>query len=94
MLPRLKIESELIQKALEGTNNTEKKAAEHLETILIKHCAMVIIKTRSAPDIHVQFINEFGYLGSAMCNKVLQLRNSMNSQGRTPSTPLTPNTPK
>lgn len=92
ILPRLPIEGELMKKALAGSNSLEKTAAEHMQTLLLKHCSVVIYKTRSLPDILDKFNEEFGYLGPQLFAKVSHLRLSA-SQSKTPSTPGTPNTP-
>lgn len=87
VLPRLKLEGDLIKQALEG-NTSDKKSAEHLQALLIKHCSVAIAKTRSPPDIHAQFVTDFGYLGTAICTKVQQLRMSQGNPSRTPVTPV------
>lgn len=86
-MPRLKLEGDLIKQALEG-NTSDKKSAEHLQALLIKHCSVAIAKTRSPPDIHAQFVTDFGYLGTAICTKVQQLRMSQGNPSRTPVTPV------
>jgi len=92
ILPRLSIEGELMKKALTGNNNLEKTAAEHMQTLLLKTCSLVIYKTRTPPDLLEKYNEEFGCLGSQLFAKVSQLRLSA-SQAKTPSTPGTPNTP-
>jgi len=92
ILPRLIIEGEFMRKALTGNNNLEKTAAEHMQTLLIKHCAIVLYKTRSPPDVIERFNEEFGFLGNQLFTKVCQLRVSA-GQAKTPSTPGTPITP-
>ena len=92
ILPRLLKEGEIIRKSVTSSSNLEKTAAEHMETLLLKHCAVALYKTRSPPDILDRYNEEFGYLGGKLFTKVCQLRVSAN-QAKTPSTPGTPMTP-
>lgn len=92
IIPRLVHESKSIKRAISSNNNLEKTAAEHLQTLLVKHCAIVLYKTRSPPDVLEKFMEEFGYLGNQLFSKVCQLRMSA-GQAKTPSTPGTPLTP-
>ena len=87
ILPRLKIEGELIKAALEGTNATEQTSAEHLQKLLIKHCSVVVVKSRSPPDTPATYINDFGYLGPAIFTQVSHLRLQRSGQSKTPVTP-------
>ena len=79
----------MILEALESSNSAEKDAAEHLQTLLVKHSSIAIVKTRSPPDLQHQYMAEFGYLGGLIYNKVIQLRISI-SQAKTPTTPSAP----
>jgi len=88
IIPRLKTEGDLIKKALDGNNQAERKAAEQLQTVLVKHCAIFLSKSRVAPDIPEQYKTEHGYLGTALCARVNALRQSVGA--KTPSTPTTP----
>lgn len=79
VLPRINRESEFIKVALEGKNNAEKKAAEHLQELLLKHCMPVILKVSSnntgGADVEDQahFVNEYGSLfGNIVFQKVKQ----------------------
>ena len=75
ILPRIKRESEFIKVALEGNNNAEKKAAEHLQELLQKHCMPVIIKVSSSSGVEdlAHFVNEYGsHFGNVACEKVKQ----------------------
>ncbi|EDO45275.1 predicted protein [Nematostella vectensis] len=103
VLPRLKIESALISRALQGTDVVEKNAAENLQNLLLKHCPGVIIRIRHAPDAQDKYEAEYGSLGRLLCTKVLQLRQGVNkpnvltikaSSVSTPTTPTTPGTLK
>lgn len=78
VVPHLSTESALIKIANDGRNNSEKKAAEHLQNLLIKHCSTIILKTKPPPDIEEQFVAEYGYLGSQLFQKVTQLRTNVN----------------
>ena len=83
VLPRLKEESKLIKMAIEGTDNAEKKAAEHLKVLLVKHCTPVIYKLLPAQgfDKPEQFVNEYGSMGELIFEKVKQLKiQAMNRQ--------------
>lgn len=80
VLPRLTTESNLIQAASEGRSNSEKKAAEHLQNLLLKHCSSVIFKTRPPPDDQAQFEAEYGPLGVQLFQKVTQMRASANAR--------------
>ena len=83
VLPRIKRQSELIKIALEGKNNAEKKAAEHLQELLLKHCMPVILKSLPNPNVGgsgaedqaAHFVNEYGSVfGNVILQKVKQLK--------------------
>ena len=99
VLPRIKQESEFIRAALEGgNNNTEKKAAEHLQELLLKHCMPVILKIYANNNTGVvedqsHFVNEYGSLfGNLIFQKVKQSKanNPNNTQMSNHETIVTP----
>lgn len=75
-MPRLAVESRLIAAAMEGRNNSEKKAAEHLQSILIKFCSSVIVKSKPPPDDQAVFVAEYGSIGAQLFQKVTQMRSN------------------
>ena len=89
-MPRLKYEGQAMKLALEGNNIAEKVSAEHLQTLLLKHVSLILLRTRPAPDIPDQYQNDFGYLGIPLCTRVQQLRQGLLTNVKTPSTPTTP----
>ena len=78
VLPRIKQESALIKSALEGKDSAEKKAAEHLQELLLKHCLPVILKSLPS-TVGVQqdqtfFVNEYGVFGNLVFQRAKQLK--------------------
>ncbi|XP_066910948.1 transcription initiation factor TFIID subunit 6-like [Clytia hemisphaerica] len=83
VLPRIKSESGLIKEAINGNNSAEKKAAEHLQALLVKHCTPVIFKTLShgVVETQEQFVDKFGFVGNLIFQKVNQMKlTSLNRQ--------------
>ncbi|XP_064207649.1 transcription initiation factor TFIID subunit 6-like [Anguilla rostrata] len=76
ILPRLTAEGARIKAATEGPvmSNIEKIGAEHVQNLLLKHCATVLAKTRTPPDIADQYQAEYGYLGTMLCSHVVKAR--------------------
>ena len=75
VLPRIKSESRLIKEAIDGSNGAEKKAAEHLQALLVKHCTPVIFKTLShGMETQEQFVDKFGFVGNLIFQKVNQMK--------------------
>ncbi|KAG5275285.1 hypothetical protein AALO_G00145710 [Alosa alosa] len=76
ILPRLSMEGARIKAVMEGpvVSNIDKIGADHVQSLLLKHCASVIAKTRPLPDIVDQYRADYGYLGPVLCSHVVKAR--------------------
>ncbi|XP_029924644.1 transcription initiation factor TFIID subunit 6 [Myripristis murdjan] len=76
ILPRLAVEGARIKAVMEGpvVSNIDKIGADHVQSLLLKHCASVIAKTRPLPDNVEQYRTDYGYLGPMLCSHVVKAR--------------------
>ncbi|XP_019941517.1 transcription initiation factor TFIID subunit 6 [Paralichthys olivaceus] len=76
ILPRLTIEGARIKAVMEGpvVSNIDKIGADHVQSLLLKHCASVIAKIRPQPDNVEQYRVDYGYLGPMLCSHVMKAR--------------------
>lgn len=76
ILPRLTVEGTRIKAVMEGpvVSNIDKIGADHVQSLLLKHCASVIAKTRPLPDIVEQYRTDYGFLGPMLCSHVVKAR--------------------
>uniref|UniRef100_A0A7N8XFG2 Transcription initiation factor TFIID subunit 6 n=1 Tax=Mastacembelus armatus TaxID=205130 RepID=A0A7N8XFG2_9TELE len=76
ILPRLAVEGARIKAVMEGpvVSNIDKIGADHVQSLLLKHCASVIAKIRPQPDNLEQFRTDYGYLGPMLCSHVMKAR--------------------
>uniref|UniRef100_A0A3Q3X846 Transcription initiation factor TFIID subunit 6 n=1 Tax=Mola mola TaxID=94237 RepID=A0A3Q3X846_MOLML len=76
ILPRLSVEGARIKAVMEGpvVSNIDKIGAEHVQSLLLKHCASVIAKIRAQPDNVEQYRIDYGYLGPMLCSHVMKAR--------------------
>ncbi|KAL8176940.1 UNVERIFIED_CONTAM: Transcription initiation factor TFIID subunit 6 [Gekko kuhli] len=76
ILPRLQVEGERVRVVLEGlvVSNIDKIGADHVQSLLLKHCAPVLAKLRPAPDNPEAYRAEYGPLGTLLCTHVLKAR--------------------
>uniref|UniRef100_A0A8C5BMD3 Transcription initiation factor TFIID subunit 6 n=1 Tax=Gadus morhua TaxID=8049 RepID=A0A8C5BMD3_GADMO len=76
ILPRLTIEGARIRAVMDGpvVSNIDKIGADHVQSLLLKHCASVIAKTRNPPDNVEQYRLDYGYLGPMLCSHVVKAR--------------------
>ncbi|XP_010569792.1 PREDICTED: transcription initiation factor TFIID subunit 6 isoform X2 [Haliaeetus leucocephalus] len=76
ILPRLQVEGERVRSILEGpvVSNIDKIGADHVQTLLLKHCAPVLAKIRPPPDNQDSYKGDFGYLGALLCTHVVKAR--------------------
>ncbi len=75
VIPRLKSESTLIQSALrQQSKMAEHVAANRLQTLILRHCTLILSSTRPASDTIVQYQNDYGSLGQALFNQIRSLR--------------------
>ncbi|KAM6225656.1 LOW QUALITY PROTEIN: transcription initiation factor TFIID subunit 6-like, partial [Porphyrio hochstetteri] len=76
ILPRLPVEGERVRAILEGpvVSNIDKIGADHVQTLLLKHCAPVLAKIRAPPDNQDSYKGDFGYLGALLCTHVVKAR--------------------
>ncbi|XP_028323187.1 transcription initiation factor TFIID subunit 6 isoform X1 [Gouania willdenowi] len=76
ILPRLTVEGARIKAVMEGPviSNIDKIGADHVQSLLLKHCASVIAKLRPQPDVVDQYRTDYGYLGPMLCSHVMKAR--------------------
>ncbi|KAJ4930353.1 hypothetical protein JOQ06_019357 [Pogonophryne albipinna] len=76
ILPRLTVEGARIKSVMEGpvVSNIDKIGADHVQSLLLKHCASVIAKIRPQPDSVEQYRTDYGYLGPMLCSHVMKAR--------------------
>ncbi|KAK6316587.1 transcription initiation factor TFIID subunit 6-like [Coregonus clupeaformis] len=76
ILPRLTVEGARIKSVSDGpvVSNIDKIGADHVQSLLLKHCASVIAKTRPLPDNVEQYRVDYGYLGPMLCSHVVKAR--------------------
>uniref|UniRef100_A0AAY4EGK7 Transcription initiation factor TFIID subunit 6 n=1 Tax=Denticeps clupeoides TaxID=299321 RepID=A0AAY4EGK7_9TELE len=76
IIARLSVEGARIKAVMEGpvVSNIDKIGAEHVQSLLLKHCASVIAKTRPLPDVVDQYRTDYGYLGPMLCSHVVKAR--------------------
>ena len=92
-MPRLKVENKAITEALESDSRVEINSAEHLQTLLVKHCSLIVVHLRPLPDVLEQYQQEYGsLLGNAIYRRVQQIRQGLLTSAKTPNTPTTPAT--
>ncbi|KAH0626013.1 hypothetical protein JD844_000710 [Phrynosoma platyrhinos] len=76
ILPRLQVEGERVRAVLEGpvVSNIDKIGADHVQSLLLKHCAPVLAKLRPPPDNQEAYRSEYGALGTLLCTHVVKAR--------------------
>ncbi|KAK1344974.1 hypothetical protein QTO34_013678, partial [Cnephaeus nilssonii] len=76
ILPRLQQEGERIRSVLDGPvlSNIDRIGADHVQSLLLKHCAPVLAKLRPPPDNQDAYRAEFGSLGPLLCSHVVKAR--------------------
>ncbi|XP_065514170.1 LOW QUALITY PROTEIN: transcription initiation factor TFIID subunit 6 [Caloenas nicobarica] len=76
IVPRLPVEGERIRAILEGpvVSTIDKIGADHVQTLLLKHCAPVLAKVRPPPDAPDSYKSDFGFLGATLCAHVVKAR--------------------
>ncbi|KAK9398459.1 transcription initiation factor TFIID subunit 6 [Crotalus adamanteus] len=76
ILPRLQVEGERVRSILEGpvVSNIDKIGADHVQSLLLKHCAPVLAKLRPPPDNQEAYRGEYGALGPLLCTNVVKAR--------------------
>uniref|UniRef100_A0A8C5F166 Transcription initiation factor TFIID subunit 6 n=1 Tax=Gopherus evgoodei TaxID=1825980 RepID=A0A8C5F166_9SAUR len=76
ILPRLQVEGERVRAIVEGpvVSNIDKIGADHVQSLLLKHCAPVLAKIRPPPDNQDSYKADFGSLGSLLCTHVVKAR--------------------
>nr|XP_032836210.1 transcription initiation factor TFIID subunit 6-like isoform X2 [Petromyzon marinus] len=76
VIPRLPAEGDRIRQVLEGPviSNIDKIGAQHVQTLLLKHCAPVLVKLRPGPDSAEAYKADYGHLGPLLCTHVTKAR--------------------
>ena len=78
VIPRLKFISERIEPHLQsGVSNTDKIAAGHIRSSLIKSCAPVLKTLRSTPDLIEDYKKDYGFLGASLHQAVIKARSGV-----------------
>ncbi|XP_075062609.1 transcription initiation factor TFIID subunit 6 [Mixophyes fleayi] len=83
IVPHLAVEGERLRAILEGPviSNIDKIGADHVQSLLLKHTAPVLVKQRSSPDVPEAYRADFGFLGPTLCSHVLKARAQSALQG-------------
>ncbi|XP_056426164.1 transcription initiation factor TFIID subunit 6 [Hyla sarda] len=83
IVPRLQVEGERLRNVLEGPvlSNIDKIGADHVQSLLLKHSAPVLVKLRSPPDNPEAYRTDYGFLGPTLCSHVLKARAQSALQG-------------
>ncbi|XP_069837938.1 transcription initiation factor TFIID subunit 6 isoform X2 [Dendropsophus ebraccatus] len=83
IVPRLQVEGERLRNVLEGPvlSNIDKIGADHVQSLLLKHTAPVLVKLRSPPDVPDAYRADYGFLGPTLCSHVLKARAQSALQG-------------
>ncbi|XP_061431160.1 transcription initiation factor TFIID subunit 6-like isoform X1 [Lethenteron reissneri] len=81
VIPRLPAEGDRIRQVLEGPviSNIDKIGAQHVQTLLLKHCAPVLVKLRPGPDSAEAYKADYGHLGPLLCTHVTKARVQVSS---------------
>ncbi|ELK29512.1 Transcription initiation factor TFIID subunit 6 [Myotis davidii] len=76
ILPRLQQEGDRFRSVLDGPvlSNIDRIGADHVQSLLLKHCAPVLAKLRPPPDNQDAYRAEFGSLGPLLCSHVVKAR--------------------
>ncbi|XP_059831189.1 transcription initiation factor TFIID subunit 6 isoform X4 [Hypanus sabinus] len=76
IIQRLPVEGERIRVVLDGpvVSNIDRIGADHVQSLLLKHCAPVVAKVRSPPDNQESYKTDYGYLGPMLCTHVVKAR--------------------
>uniref|UniRef100_A0A8C1UQ61 Transcription initiation factor TFIID subunit 6 n=1 Tax=Cyprinus carpio TaxID=7962 RepID=A0A8C1UQ61_CYPCA len=85
IIPRLSVEGARIKAVMDGpvVSNIDKIGADHVQSLLLKHCASVVAKTRPLPDMVDQYKVDYGYLGTMLCSHVVKARAQAAFQAQT-----------
>ncbi|XP_053318849.1 transcription initiation factor TFIID subunit 6 isoform X1 [Spea bombifrons] len=83
IVPRLAAEGERLRSVLEGPviSNIDKIGADHVQSLLLKHAAPVLVKLRSPPDSPEAYRTDYGFLGPTLCTHVMKARAQSALQG-------------
>ncbi|XP_069771745.1 transcription initiation factor TFIID subunit 6-like [Narcine bancroftii] len=75
-IQRLQVEGERIRVVLDGpiVSNIDRIGADHVQSLLLKHCAAVVAKVRPPPDNQESYKADYGYLGPMLCTHVVKAR--------------------
>lgn len=92
VLPKLKPLSERIKNVRESSlsSNFDKIAAEHLKSLVLKQCSPYLKQARTGPDTPDAYIEDFGSIGSALCNQVQKLRSQPGLTANKPTIQIPP----
>uniref|UniRef100_S4RNB6 TAF6 RNA polymerase II, TATA box binding protein (TBP)-associated factor n=1 Tax=Petromyzon marinus TaxID=7757 RepID=S4RNB6_PETMA len=87
VIPRLPAEGDRIRQVLEGPviSNIDKIGAQHVQTLLLKHCAPVLVKLRPGPDSAEAYKADYGHLGPLLCTHVTKARVQVSSSSSSPT---------
>lgn len=76
IIQRLQVEGERIRAVLDGplVSNIDRIGADHVQSLLLKHCAPVVAKVRPTPDNQDSYKTDYGSLGPMLCTHVVKAR--------------------
>ncbi|PIO39504.1 hypothetical protein AB205_0092300 [Aquarana catesbeiana] len=83
IVPRLLLEGERLRTVLEGQvlSNIDKIGADHVQSLMLKHTAPVLVKLRAPPDVPDAYRTDYGFLGPTLCSHVMKARAQSALQG-------------
>lgn len=75
LLPYLKAEGELLQKAAsQPTGTAERQAGDKLQALILRYIPPLLVSARPPPDTVDEYKEEYGLLGPSLCERVVQMR--------------------
>uniref|UniRef100_A0A182QAX3 Transcription initiation factor TFIID subunit 6 n=1 Tax=Anopheles farauti TaxID=69004 RepID=A0A182QAX3_9DIPT len=101
IIPRLKFISERVEPLLQGTStisNTDKIAAGHIRSMLLKGVPAILKTLRNPPDLVEEYKRDYGCLGQTLHQAVVKARSASPSAGlavgtSVPASVATPSNP-
>ena len=83
VIPRLKQEGEVIRIVMSTAGKTtEQVAANRLQSLLLRHCSLILWNSRPTSDTLQMYQNDYGYLGQHLFNQVKSLRQNKQAVGK------------
>jgi len=94
VIPQIKAISARIDAAtgpnleLSANRNLDKTAVQKITALVLNSVVPILKTTRPPPDVREEYLNEFGSLGSAICEQVQKTRKALATGTQSPSSPM------